>query len=397
MTERRCRYLLWAILVSGVCVAVVIAYTTHGDPYDIESLRLVRRSLEAAPLGVYTGFARAGTPRWPYPPGFFPVIFLAGRLAHAAVPFEFLIRLPSIAADAALAWVVHSYLGCRGADARTRLSAVALVSLGPSFLAISGFHGQIDAVAILPAAIALYVWDRPSSSSSRALPSGLLIGVGAAIKTVPGLFVLALLPSARSKREGATLMIAALAPTVLAFAPYALTGGLPPLHIFLYRGLPGAGGLSLAVQPDVAVAVLKIGPEPFSPLSVVVANHGAIIVVVGLALVAFVGYAARPPARVMAVVLWLSVYTFGVNFFFQYVLWGLPFFLMAGYVREVAVVQAALLGPTLIFYLRPWHRPIVAIVYAALMILVWAAACAGLAAQGRKLLRHRTVARSTAH
>lgn len=100
------------ILASGVGVAVA----THGDPYDLESLRLVRLSLEAAALGVYTGSARSGTRRWPYPPGVCPVIS-AGRLAHTAEPFDFLISLPSIAADAALAWMVRSYLGCRGADA----------------------------------------------------------------------------------------------------------------------------------------------------------------------------------------------------------------------------------------------------------------------------------------
>lgn len=66
----------------------------------------------------------------------------------------------------------------------------------------------------------------------------------------------------------------------------------------------------------------------------------------------------------MAVLLWLAVYAFGVNFFFQYLVWGLPFFVMAGYIRSTLVVQLLVLPPTLLFYLRPWHEVGVAAVYA---------------------------------
>src|SRR5207302_10782054 len=104
-----------------------------------------------------------------------------------------------IAADAAIAWLVQAGLGRAGASDRTRLSACALVALGPAFALISGMHGQIDSVAILPAVLALVVWER--GGSRRALAAGLLIGRAASIKTAPGLMVLALLPSVRSRRE----------------------------------------------------------------------------------------------------------------------------------------------------------------------------------------------------
>lgn len=292
--------------------------------------------------------------------------------------------------------MVQAFLGSRGATDRTRLAAAVLVSLGPSFLAISGYHGQIDALAILPAALALYVWDRPEPFSSRAVTAGLLIGVGAAFKTVPGLMLLALLPSVRSKRETGELVIATLAPVLLAFAPYVLTAGLPALHTFLYRGVAGVGGLSLLAQPDLPMAFLGIGPETPSPLFQAVTGHGGVITAAGLGLVALIGFRSRASARVMAVVLWLAVYAFGVNFFFQYLLWGLPFSLMAGYVREVALAQAALLIPTAVFYLRPWHHVIVAVAYSTLMILVWAAACCGLGLQARRLLARRPLAPASA-
>lgn len=382
--ERGFRAGLWAILAAGGVLALVIAHVTRGDPFDMESFRLVRRALDAGPLEVYSGFARAGTPRWPYPPAFFPLVFSAGRLAGGSLPFEFLIRVPSIAADLALAWVVQDYLGLRRSTARVRLGAAALIALGPSFLAISGYHGQFDALAILPAALALRLWDR-DGPWPRAIVCGLLIGLGAALKTVPGLFLLALLPSARSQREGGTLVAAAATPVLIALAPYALSGGLPPLRTFAYHGLPGAGGLSLAVQPDISLAVLGIRAVPFSGLFETLARHGTVVIVAGLAAVAAVGLRWRPPARLMAVLLWIGVYAFGVNFFFQYLLWGIPFFLMAGYVREVAAVQAVLVLPTVVFYLRPWHRPIVAVVYAGSMMLLWAVSCGAFALLARRL------------
>jgi hypothetical protein len=63
-----------------------------------------------------------------------------------------------------------------------------------------------------------------------------------------------------------------------------------------------------------------------------------------------------------------------VNFFFQYLVWGLPFFLMAGYLRSVLIAQLVLIVPTLLFYLGPWHHAILAVVYGVAMIGMWGAA-----------------------
>jgi hypothetical protein len=49
--------------------------------------------------------------------------------------------------------------------------------LGPSFIDISGYHGQIDSVAILPAVLALMVWER-RPQPTRSVRAGLLIGLG---------------------------------------------------------------------------------------------------------------------------------------------------------------------------------------------------------------------------
>jgi hypothetical protein len=357
-----------------VALAVVIASLTRGEPFDMESFRLVRDALNRGPLDVYSYFAHRGVTRWPYPPAFFPWIWASGAIAaHGGPSFAFMIRVPTILADAAIAWIVQDWLGRLGRSAGERLLAAALVSLGPSFVVIAGYHGQFDAVAILPGVLAVSLWPR-IGSPWRAVVVGLLIGLGGALKTVPLLLVLAVLPTARSRREFVTLLGAAAVPLLVAFAPYAIAGRLPAAHALSYRGLPGVGDLSLAAQPNLAQLALGIANPHASGLTEFLIRHGTLVVVAGLLAVAAIGAYTRAEAPQMATLLWLAVYAFGVNFLFQYLVWGLPFFLMAGYLRSVLWVQLLLILPTVLFYLGPWHAESLAVVYGVVMIVLWLAA-----------------------
>ncbi len=93
------------------------------------------------------------------------------------------------------------------------------------------------------------------------LGSGVLVGLGAAIKTTvpPLLVVLPLLASSRSRSEAAKLVAAALAvpPPLLAIAPF-LVLSTPPHRGAGSASLPGAawgfGGLSLVTDPSSASA-----------------------------------------------------------------------------------------------------------------------------------------------
>ena len=365
---------LWTILAAGVLVSCLVAALTPGDPFDMQSFRMVRDALDQGALSVYASFAHRGIVRWPYPPAFFPWIWIAGRIAALGGPgFGFMIRVPSILADAGIAWIVQDWLGRTGRDHRERLLAAALVSAGPSFIVIAGYHGQFDAVAILPGVLAVSLWSR-ADSPHRALTAGMLIGLGGALKTVPLLLVLALLPTARTRREAVLLLAAAALPVLVSLAPFAIAGSLPPAHVFSYHGLPGVGDLSLVAQPNLAQLALGIGNPGASPLTEWLIRHGTILVVAGLLIVAGVGLRSRAGAPQMATILWLAVYVLGINFFFQYLIWGLPFFVMAGYLRSVSAAQLTLIVPSLLFYLRPWHQAGLAVVYDVLMIGLWAIA-----------------------
>jgi hypothetical protein len=391
--ERPYRLRLWGVIALGSAICLVGAAVTTGDPFDMQSFRLVRDVLDQGALNVYAAFAHRGIVRWPYPPAFFPWIWAAGRLSSLGPDFAFFIRLPTIAADGAIAWLVQDTLGRCGHDPRTRLLGAAAVALGPSFIVIAGYHGQFDAVAFLPGVAAINLWTR-TDDPWRSVIAGLLIGTGGALKTVPLLLVLALLPSARSRREGVLLILSAAIPVIVVFLPFAVAGTLPSAHVLAYRGLPGAGDLSLAAQPNLAEFALGEGAPRSSGLTNLLFNHGTVLIAAALVLVAVIGARSRARAPQMAALLWLAVYAFGINFFFQYLVWGLPFFLMAGYVRTVVALEFVLLPPTLLFYLRPWHSPTLVVVYAVIMIAAWLAALAAFGVLGWRLgMRSRPTGR----
>ena len=382
---------LWIVLGLGAAVRLVLAFTTYGVQFDINSVEEVRAALADTPLQVYS-IVNSGVvgdlqfDRWPYPSGYFPFVGIAAKANDwTGIAFHGLIQLPPIAADIAIAWIVQDFLRGRGAGERLRLAAAALVALGPSFGLISGYHGQMDSVAILPAVAALALWDR-LPPDRRPLVCGALIGAGAAIKTVPMLMVLALLPST-TLRDGARLLAAAVAVPILAMAPFALSDPDGVAGILDYRGAPGLGGFGLLVQPGLAASWLAQDPIVFTGFSTFVYEQGARITLVAVIALALFLLRYRPAPLEAAVLLWLVVYAFSPNFFFQYLIWGLPFFLMAGYVRAVAILQGVVLVPALIAYSAPISAAdTAALVYVPIMIGVWIAAAAGAFVLGRRIV-----------
>ena len=226
---------LWILIAVGLAIRVALAFAFRGTGHLLIEEIAAGRVRDWDWHAVYEG----GFP-WTYPPVFLGWLAGASWLADVSgLSFHGLAKLGPTLADVGLAMVVYSYLGWRGAAERLRLIGAALVMLGPSFFAISGYHGQIDSVAILPAATSLVVWER-SASTHRALWAGLLIGLGAAVKTVPLLLVLPLLGSARSWREAAELAGGAFAVLLLTIGPLWVSG-IDLSRVVGYTGIPGCG------------------------------------------------------------------------------------------------------------------------------------------------------------
>ena len=381
--------LIWALVLGGTLIRVVLAFTTNGVAFDLGNFERISDALEEAPLHVY-GTVNSETTqlRFPYPPGFLPVVWLMDQVAEVTgLSFQSLIRLPSILADAGIALLVQDYLRRRGAGDGVRVLATALVMLTPSFAMVSGFQGQIDSVAILPAVAATYIWDLDLAHGRRALVAGLLIGLGAAVKTVPIFMLLALLPSVRSRREAAVLVASAVALPLLVLAPFLLADGDAVRTALRYKGIPGFGGLSLLVQPNApSFLLLKDEPAAFNGAFVWLIDHGRVITLLALGAVAALLARTRPAVPIAASLLWLTVFVFGINLLLQYLVWGLPFFLMCGYLRWVLALVVALVVPTFIAYVGPWVDSAVVAVYSTIMIAVWFAFVAALVVLTRRAL-----------
>jgi hypothetical protein len=382
---------LWTLIAAGIVVRLIVAFATHGLPYDIHSFVLVHGALSSSPLHLYSIVNPHGSFHWPYPPGYLPLVAIAGWLADVLGGFTHIVRIPPMIADAALTWVVWTGLEERVSDGR-RLLAAGAISLGPVFIAVSGYSAQIDSVAILPAVGALLVWER-DREGRRAWIAGLLIGVAAAIKTVPLVMVLALLPSTRSLREAVTLVGVAVGVLLLTLVPWLIADFSGVKGLRHYQGSPGMGGLSLVLQPDLAHNWLNRYVRPSGLTNWLFFHHASLLNLIALGAYAVFAAIRRPDPRIAAAVLWLVLLAFGSGFFFQYLIWGLPFWLLAGYVRATVVLEVVVSVPMLIFYLGPWHSDGIVDVYVPIMLAVWVAWVLAIVAIARRDTRRDTVPR----
>jgi hypothetical protein len=92
-----------------------------------------------------------------------------------------------------------------------------------------------------------------------------------------------------------------------------------------------------------------------------------------------------PPLDGLALI-WLTVLVVNPNFAFQYVVWALPFLLLAGRLRTVALLQAALLVPAVLLYT---HRDGWGWIYWATIQLAWLGIVAAWIVELRSVLRRR--------
>jgi hypothetical protein len=367
------------IVGTGTVMRVAWAIWGHGGGWDIGSLTLVRNALGVDAIHVYRR-VNLPTLRWPYPPGYFAWVATAGAVATASgMRFSAVVKLLPIAADAGIAWLSHRAVLRNLGDAVMARRAAAVVSFGPLFATISGYHGQLDSVAILPALAALDVWQRRGERLGRAVLAGALIGAGVAIKTFPIVVLLALLPTARRMREVAAAAAAAILVPAAVILPWLLADPRDVAFALSYRGGSGAGGLSLLVQPGLADGWFNAGSLIPSSTTRALVDAAPMLMVLSLATCTAVFVAARTPSTVAGLGIFLAGYVLGVNFFMQYAVWGLAFAAAAGWVRTALVVQSALVIPLIITYgARPWPQRWINVPYTAILDLLWVACAVAL-------------------
>jgi hypothetical protein len=159
---------------------------------------------------------------------------------------------------------------------------------------------------------------------------------------------------------------------LLMLAPFLVVDARAVYDHLTYRGFPGLGGLSLVVQPDFPLFWQADHLPPSGPGTRFLLDSGGFVAAVGLAAAA--AFVARFRLRPLdaAGILWFAVWLFGVNFFVQYLVWGLPFMLARGNLRSAAAIQA-LAGPAvLLLYLERTEEWLLWSVYTVPMIALWA-------------------------
>lgn len=374
---------LFALIALGTAIRLVVVYTTDGTLYDIESYAQVYEALKAEKLGAY---GVLDPTRWPYPPGYMPWVAVAGELREL-VPFERGIRFGSVLADAAIALVVQDLIRRAGGDERRRLVGAGLIALGPLFVGVAGFNGQVDPAATLPALLAYWVWTRPGQRH-RGLAAGALLGVGGAIKTVPLVLALPFAAAARDVREGAAVLVGAGAVMAAAILPFFVaTPGMLDT-ITNYQGVPGWGGIGLLVEPTYAAHFLS-GELRFDP-AVVDFLRGTLpklLLLPALAGLAVLLLWRRPDVLTGICVTYLVVYVFGVNLFISYLVWWLPFLVVRGHFAAVAAVQLCLAPAQVTVFAAPVGFAWAIVVYSLAMALAWVVAAGTLGGWTARLAR----------
>jgi hypothetical protein len=369
---------LLAIIVAGTAIRVIVAYTTDGTPFDIESYRQVYEGLKTAHFGVYDLLDPI---RWPYPPGYMPWVVIAGELGD----FPHVIRFGSILADIGIVWLVQDLLGRRGAGEHRRLLGAALIAFGPICVGVAGFNGQVDPAATLPALAAYWVWTRPGQRR-RGVFTGLLLGLAGSMKTVPLILTMPFAADARDRKEAVQVFVGAGLVVGLAILPFFLKTPGMLKDITSYQGLPGFGGLGLLVQPQISPHLLSGSfagdPEVVRVLRETLPKLLLLPALAGLA--AFLAF-KRPDALTGVCLTFLVIYVFGVNLFVSYLVWAIPFLVVRGHFKEVAALQLFLAPAQITVFANPVSFTWAAIVYTGAMAVAWFVAAGTLAAWVRRL------------
>lgn len=387
--ERELRRALWWLLGAALALRLLVAATTAGSLGDLNAFRAVHRSLAADGLDFYSvANPDNGRFAWPYLPGFLPMVELVFAVADATgIAFDRLIRLPAIAADLAIVWIVQWHLGWRGVAAPSRFAAAALVALSPVGVAFTAAHGQIDPVEWLPVVLAVVVWER-FPLSRRAIVAGLLVGLAITLKPPAAVAGLALFALGTGLRERVTFACSAALLPVLSMAPFVLADPGGALSILDYQSVPGQGGLSMLLQPDIALARFGglQGVDSFTAPSRLLQDLAPLLVAVAALGIAALGARAEAEPAALIGALVLTVFVVSPNFLPPYLIWLVPFAVLAGWWRFLLAVYALCLVVLPFKYLPAglvdrlhlgdargvFHLELVAAVYIPAGALLWA-------------------------
>jgi hypothetical protein len=297
------------VLAAGLSARLWLAWNFHGT-FDVSSWERIFEFWR-------TGASPYDAARlYSYSPVWFWILSATSRVFSGSVPAHFAVKLPLIAADVVLFFLIRR-LACKG---KAKLLAPAAFFLNPVSLLNTGFHGQFDNIA--------YVFVLLACVLSPKASSGLSYFFSAAVKH--STLLLAPLFAFREKGILRQALFLALAPVffLLSLVPYFLARDA---HIFQnvfvdsvnLRLWTGAWGWSLGARYVISwMSGIDIQSDPryaFLP------SLNFFLVYPALCALAW-SFAKKGKDLVgSAVVYLLFFYTFTVQMAPQYTFWLIPF------------------------------------------------------------------------
>jgi uncharacterized membrane protein len=180
---------------------------------------------------------------YPYPPAWILFEVAAEWLSRLfGGGFAVLVKLPAVAADVAIVWLLAKVGLARGLGAEGSTFAAAWVyALHPVALLVVGFHGQFDSLAVLAVLLALVLND-----SGRRDASALVLALGIATKSFPVLLVPFFLLVQPGFRRGLRYLALATLPVAASLVPFAVANWSALLReLFGYGGVADFGWIGL--------------------------------------------------------------------------------------------------------------------------------------------------------
>ena len=315
-----------------------------GAGYDIESFRMVTDALRSG-QEVYA----ASLGRHPYLP--FQMFIMGGMAALSVatgLPFVVAIKLPAILADVAITGLIYRLVAeRRGRD--WAAYAALLYALNPVSLLVSAYHGQFEAITLLLLVGAWALWERPRVGASAAA-----LGLAILNKTWPVVLLPVFFIRLANWRARILHALIALGIPALAVVAYLLAYDAAPMTMLgralTHRGVAGYWGPSAVVFP---LAAAQPALQPLADALLALRNP-LLLAAVLLAL----WWTQRQSALDALLTVQLAVFAVTVGFGIQWLVWPVPFALLAGQERWLRVysLAAALMLAVHLFGLHmvPW-------------------------------------------
>jgi hypothetical protein len=322
-----------AVLVALVVVIALVVrlipavVLPRGAGYDIESFRRVSETFLKGE-GVYSSPLVSG--RHPY----FPLqVYLIGAAMWLSrgtgLPFILTVKWAPILADSVLAVLIFQAVQRLSGFTGQAFVSSLLYALNPISVLVSAYHGQFDAEPAFLLALSWYFWHFGSSSERRIVLSALALGFAVLNKTWPALFLPIVLLRLRSTRQRLAYGLITLAIPITFTVLYVVAFREDPSPLLkralTHAGVPGWWG------PGAVVSVVGAMTGWGEPVLNWLAHYGRWFVFAGVGLCYWL---TRRQASVEALVTALLVlYVSTSGFGLQWVLWVVPFALLAGDVR----------------------------------------------------------------